>query len=100
MTTRQQRLKKLVAVQEQLKALHETRRATLLAEAHAAEDKKRREGVEARNQAESLIHSTEKSLKDYGDKVSEADRTAIAAAIGFGSRALINLWVRHRRQGR
>ncbi len=37
MTTRQQRLKKLVAVQEQLKALHETRRATLLAEAHAAE---------------------------------------------------------------
>lgn len=37
MTTRIQRLKKLVAVQEQLKALHETRRATLLAEAHAAE---------------------------------------------------------------
>lgn len=37
MTTRIQRLKKLVAVQEQLKALHETRRATLLAEAHAAD---------------------------------------------------------------
>lgn len=37
MTTRIQRLKKLVVVQEQLKALHETRRATLLAEAHAAE---------------------------------------------------------------
>ncbi len=51
------------------------------AEAHAAEDKKRREGVEARNQAESLIHSTEKSLKDYGDKVSEADRNAISDAI-------------------
>ncbi|MFC5755112.1 molecular chaperone DnaK [Rhizobium sp. GCM10022189] len=51
------------------------------AEAHAAEDKKRREGVEAKNQAESLIHSTEKSLKDYGDKVSEADRTAISDAI-------------------
>ncbi|MBP2442952.1 molecular chaperone DnaK [Rhizobium leguminosarum] len=51
------------------------------AEAHATEDKKRRESVEARNQAESLIHSTEKSLKDYGDKVSEADRTAISDAI-------------------
>ena len=51
------------------------------AEAHAAEDKKRREAVEARNQAESLIHSSEKSLKDYGDKVSEADRTAISDAI-------------------
>ncbi|KAA0699074.1 molecular chaperone DnaK [Neorhizobium sp. P12A] len=51
------------------------------AESHAAEDKKRREGVEARNQAESLIHSSEKSLKEYGDKVTEADRTAIADAI-------------------
>jgi len=51
------------------------------AESHAAEDKKRREGVEAKNQAESLVHSTEKSLKDYGDKVSEADRTAISDAI-------------------
>ena len=51
------------------------------AEAHADEDKKRREGVEAKNQAESLVHSTEKSLKDYGDKVSEADRTAISDAI-------------------
>jgi len=51
------------------------------AESHAAEDKKRREGVEAKNQAESLIHSSEKSLKDYGDKVSEADRNAISDAI-------------------
>jgi molecular chaperone DnaK len=51
------------------------------AEANAEADKKRREGVEAKNQAESLIHSTEKSLKDYGDKVSEADRGAIQAAI-------------------
>ena len=39
------------------------------AEAHAAEDKKRRELVEAKNQAEALVHSTEKSLKEYGDKV-------------------------------
>jgi molecular chaperone DnaK len=51
------------------------------AEANAEADKKRREGVEAKNQAESLIHSSEKSLKDYGDKVSEADRNAISDAI-------------------
>ena len=51
------------------------------AEAHAEGDKKRRALVEARNQAESLLHSSEKSLKEYGDKVSDADRTAIADAI-------------------
>ncbi|MBP1871364.1 Chaperone protein DnaK [Ensifer adhaerens] len=51
------------------------------AEANAETDKKRREGVEAKNQAESLIHSSEKSLKDYGDKVSETDRNAISDAI-------------------
>jgi len=47
------------------------------AEIHAAEDKKRRETVEARNQAESLIHSTEKSLAELGDKVPAGDRSAI-----------------------
>ncbi len=51
------------------------------AEANAESDKKRRALVEARNQAESLVHSSEKSLKEFGDKVSEADRTAIADAI-------------------
>ncbi|MGD9480679.1 molecular chaperone DnaK [Shinella sp. G-2] len=51
------------------------------AEANAEADKKRREAVEAKNQAESLIHSSEKSLKEYGDKVTEADRKAIEDAI-------------------
>ena len=51
------------------------------AEANAEADKKRRAVVEARNQAEALVHSSEKSLKEYGDKVSEADRTAISDAI-------------------
>ena len=51
------------------------------AESNAADDKKRRELVEARNQGESLVHSTEKSLKDYGDKVSAADKTAIETAL-------------------
>jgi molecular chaperone DnaK len=58
------------------------------AEAHAEEDKKRRELVEAKNQGESLIHSTEKSLKDYGDKVSEADKQAIETAIDALKQAL------------
>ncbi len=51
------------------------------AESNAETDKKRRAGVEARNQAESLVHSAEKSLADYGDKVSEDDRTAIRTSI-------------------
>ncbi|TIL40942.1 MAG: molecular chaperone DnaK [Mesorhizobium sp.] len=51
------------------------------AEANAEADKKRRALVEARNQAEAMVHSSEKSLKEYGEKVSEADRTAIADAI-------------------
>ena len=51
------------------------------AEANAEADKQRRAVVEAKNQAESLVHSTEKSVKEYGDKVSETDRKAIEDAI-------------------
>ncbi len=51
------------------------------AEAHASEDKIRRELVEAKNQAESLIHSTEKSVSEHGDKVSAGDKSAIESAI-------------------
>jgi len=51
------------------------------AEANAEADKKRKALVEARNQAEALAHSSEKSLKEYGDKVTEAERTAISDAI-------------------
>ncbi|MEH0074127.1 molecular chaperone DnaK [Pannonibacter sp. Pt2] len=58
------------------------------AEAHADEDKKRRELVEARNQGESLMHSTEKSLKDYGDKVSSDDKASIESAIAALKTAL------------
>ncbi|MDF1779399.1 MAG: molecular chaperone DnaK [Rhizobiaceae bacterium] len=47
------------------------------AESNAESDKARRDAVEAKNQAESLIHSTEKSLADYGDKVGEEERKAI-----------------------
>jgi molecular chaperone DnaK len=51
------------------------------AEAHAAEDKKRREMVDAKNHGESLAHDAEKSLKEYGDKVSQSDRGAIESAV-------------------
>ena len=51
------------------------------AELHAADDKKRRELIDAKNQAEAMIHSTEKSMADYGDKVSSADRSAVEGAV-------------------
>ncbi len=58
------------------------------AEANAAEDKKRKELVEAKNQAEGLIHSTNKTLADLGDKVSDADKSAAEAAIADVKAAL------------
>jgi molecular chaperone DnaK len=51
------------------------------AEGHAEEDKKRRELVETHNQADSLIHTTEKTLSEHGDKVGAAEREAIEADI-------------------
>ncbi len=51
------------------------------AEEHASEDKKKRELVEARNQAESLIHSSQKNLAEYGDKVAAEDKAAVEGAI-------------------
>ena len=47
------------------------------AEAHAAEDKKRKEAVEARNHADGLIHTTERSLKEYGEKLGAAEKGKI-----------------------
>lgn len=51
------------------------------AESHAEEDKKRKALVEAKNHAEGLIHSTEKSIKELGDKVDPAEKTTVEAAI-------------------
>jgi molecular chaperone DnaK len=51
------------------------------AESHAEEDKKRRELVEMKNQGEALVHSTEKMLKDYGDKVPAADKGVVETAL-------------------
>jgi len=58
------------------------------AEAHAAEDKARREIVDAKNHGESAVHSAEKSLAEFGDKVSGADKSAIEAAIAALKTAL------------
>jgi molecular chaperone DnaK len=51
------------------------------AEANAEADKQRKALIEARNAADSLIHSTEKSLTEFGDKVAAADKTAIETAV-------------------
>ena len=53
------------------------------AEKFAAEDKKKKEEIELSNQANSLVYSTEKSLKDYGDKVSAQDRANIEQELNF-----------------
>lgn len=50
------------------------------AEVHADEDKAEREKIEVRNQADNLVYSTEKSLKEYGDKISAEDKAAIEQA--------------------
>ena len=50
------------------------------AEAHASEDKKTRELIEAKNNAESLIYSTEKALKEYGDKITSDQKAKIEAS--------------------
>ena len=51
------------------------------AQSHTEDDKKRRRVAEARNQADSLIYSTEKNLKEHGDKIGEDDKTRITEAI-------------------
>ncbi len=58
------------------------------AEAHAEEDKKRREEAETRNAAEQLVYSTEKFLDDNGDKVPESNKTAVNEAIADLKKAL------------
>ena len=50
------------------------------AEANKEEDKKKRESVDVRNQADTLMHSTEKNLKEHGAKISEAEKKAIEDA--------------------
>src|SRR5881296_1734740 len=58
------------------------------AEAHAAEDAKNREAIEAKNQCDSLVYSTERTLRDHGDKIPAEDKQAIEAAMTEAREAL------------
>ncbi len=58
------------------------------AEKFADEDKKKKEEIEARNEADAVVYSTEKALKDYGDKVSQEERMAIDRALSDAKEAL------------
>ena len=58
------------------------------AESHAQEDADRRKAVEARNQLDSLIYQTEKTLKDHGDNLSAEDKSAVESALEEGREAL------------
>ena len=58
------------------------------AEAHAEEDKRRKELIETRNQADSLVYSVEKNVREFGDKVDAAEKTKIEEAIAKAKKAL------------
>jgi len=58
------------------------------AEAHAAEDARHRQEIEVKNQADSLVYSTERTLREHGDKISSEDKQAIETALGEVREAL------------
>jgi len=58
------------------------------AEAHAEEDRQRREEAEARNQADNVVYQTEKSIKEHGDKLDESDRKMVEDALDATKEAL------------
>src|SRR6185295_15254318 len=58
------------------------------AESHAADDKKRRDEIEARNRADQAVYGAERMLKDAGDKLSAADRQAIESAMEAAKKAI------------
>ena len=58
------------------------------AEQHAEEDKRRKDLIEARNQADSMVYSVEKNIKEFGDKVDAAEKTKIEEAISKAKKAL------------
>ncbi len=60
------------------------------AEAHAEDDKKAREAIEAKNNAETTIYATEKALKDYGDKITAEERSNIESAVKDLKDTLLN----------
>src|SRR6266542_3912529 len=69
-------------------AKEEVERMVKEAEANAAEDAKRRQEIELRNQTDSLVYSTERTLAEHGAKLSEADRQAVEQALNEAREAL------------
>lgn len=63
-------------------------RMTREAEAHAEEDRQRREVAEARNQADSVVYQTEKTLKEHGDKLDASDKQIVEDALKEAKEAL------------
>jgi len=66
----------------------EVERMAKEAEAHSAEDKTKREEIEARNQLDSMVYNIEKMLKENGDKVSGAERSEVETALADAKKAL------------
>ena len=66
----------------------EVERMTKEAEAHAAEDKERREQIEAKNQLDTLVYSVEKMLREHGDKISGSERGEVENAVADAKKAL------------
>ncbi|HET9838276.1 MAG TPA: molecular chaperone DnaK [Candidatus Angelobacter sp.] len=66
----------------------EVERMAKEAEAHASEDKAKREEIEARNQLDSMVYQVEKTLKEHGDKISGDERTQVETAVADAKKAL------------
>jgi molecular chaperone DnaK len=66
----------------------EVERMAKEADAHATEDKEKREEIEARNQLDGMVYNIEKMLKDSGEKVQEADKTDVEAALAEAKKTL------------
>ena len=58
------------------------------ADAHAAEDKAKRDEIESRNQLDSMVYNVEKMLREHGDKISAADKSDVESALNDAKRAL------------
>lgn len=68
------------------------------AEEHAEEDRRKREEVEARNQADNVVYQTEKTLKEHGEKLDESDRKQVEDALAEAKEALKGSDVDHIKQ--
>ena len=68
--------------------LQEVERMAKEAEAHAAEDKGKREEIEARNQLDSMVYNVEKMLKEHGDKIGGDDKSNVESALADAKKAL------------